>query len=122
MVQVKMIEKPSDQVVAKALAEVQVPDSTGRVFTLRKPGLLAQYRLVEVAGDSAKNEVYLGMIRPLIYIVAIDGDPVIQPINKMQLEALITRIEDHGLSAVMDGIIANYGAQDPEAEKAALKK
>lgn len=122
MVQVKMIDSPSAQVVSKALAEVQVTDSAGRVFTLRKPGLLAQYRLVEVAGDSAKNEVYLGMIRPLIYITAIDGDPVIQPINKMQLEALITRIEDHGLAAVMDGIIANYGAQDPEAEKAALKK
>lgn len=122
MVQVKMIDSPSAQVVAKALAEIEVTDSLGRVFKLRKPGLLAQYRLVEAAGETANNERYLLMIRPLIYIVAIDGDPVFQPTNKVQLEALITRIEEHGLAAVYEGIMAHFGQQDPEAEKAALKK
>lgn len=117
-----MIDTPSAQVIEKALAEVKVKDSSGRIFTLRKPGLLAHFRLVEACGELARNEVYLGMCRPLTYVTAIDDDPVFQPTNKTQIEALVTRIADHGFTAVMDGIIANYGVQDPEADKEALKK
>lgn len=115
-------ETPSQQLIAKAAAEFIVKDSAGRAITLRKPGLLAQYRLVEVLGDNAKNEVYLNMCRPLIFIAAIDGDPVTQPTNKLQLEALIARVEDHGLSAVYAGAIEHFGVPNPEAEKEALKK
>lgn len=119
---VTMGESPTEQLIAKASAEFDVPDSAGRVFKLKKPGLLSQYRLVEVIGSNAENAVYMAMCRPLIYIVGIDGDPIVQPINKMQLEALITRIDDHGLEAVVDGIVKHFGSQDPAAEKAAIKK
>ncbi len=112
---------PSAQLIAKAMQEVTVTDSTGRAIKLRKPGVLAQYRLVEVLGDSARNEVYMGMTMPLIYVSEIDGIAVSQPGTKLQVEALIQRLDEHGIGAVMDGVQEHFGKQNPEADKAAIK-
>ncbi|MDA8256527.1 MAG: hypothetical protein M0Z99_12955 [Betaproteobacteria bacterium] len=112
---------PSEELIAKAAREATVTDSAGRTITLKKPGVLAQYRLVEVLGDSSKNEVYMGMTMPLIFVSAIDGEPVPQPSTKREVEALIQRLDDHGIAAVMDGVQQNFGTPDPEADKAALK-
>lgn len=117
-----MSDSPSAQLIAKASQEFDVKDSTGRLFKLKKPGLLAQFRLVECIGDLAKNEVYFNMCRPLIYVAAIDGDPVLQPTSKLQLDALIQRVEDDGLKAIVDGIVEHFGMPDPEADKDAIKK
>ena len=122
MVTVTMNETPTEQVLAKALATVSVTDKLGRTITLKKPGILAQYRLVEVAGDSASNETYMRMILPLIYVTEIDGDPITQPVNKKQLEALIQRLDEHGIEAVNIGAVKNWGAPNPDADKAEIKK
>jgi hypothetical protein len=113
--------KPSDDVVAKAIAEHTVTDDKGRVITLRKPGVLAQFRLVEIMGDTAKNEVYMAMVMPLIFVCAIDGDPVFQPSSKREVEALIQRLDEEGCSAVMEGARTHFGASTIEQDKAALK-
>lgn len=117
-----MNDSPSDQIIAKAAQTVTVKDSAGREITIKKPGILAQYRLVEVAGESAKNEVYMRMILPLIYVTAIDGDPVSQPANKLQLEALIQRLDEHGIVAIDKGANQNFGETNPEEDAAAIKK
>lgn len=112
---------PSAEAVAKAVAETSVPDARGRVITLKKPGVLAQYRLVELMGDSAKNEVYMGMVLPLIFVTAIDGDAVTQPRSKREVEALIERLDEDGISAVSVAVQEHFGPSDPETDKAALK-
>lgn len=122
MTKVTVHETPSEQVTAKASQTASIKDSKGRVIVLQKPGILAQYRIVEVAGDSAKNEIYMRMILPLIYVTEIGGDPITQPANKMQLEALIQRLDEHGVEAIMTGVAEHFGATDPEADKAAVKK
>lgn len=112
---------PSSEVVAKATAEVTVTDARGRVITLKKPGVLAQYRLVEALGDSAKNDVYMGMVAPLIFVSAIDGDPVYQPSKKSEVEALIQQLDEDGLTAVMEKAREAFGNSDPEGDRAKLK-
>ncbi len=112
---------PSAQLIAKAMQEVTVTDSTGRAIKLRKPGVLAQYRLVEVLGQAAENRVYLSMCIPLIYVSEIDGIAVSQPSTKLQVEALIQRLDEHGIDAVSEGVQENFGKQDPEADKAVIK-
>ncbi len=112
---------PSEELIAKASAEVTVNDENGRAITLKKPGVLAQYRLVEVLSDSAKNEVYMGMVLPLIYVTGIDGVPVYQPVSKREVEALVQRLDEAGIAAVMGGVQKNFGKSDPEADKEALK-
>lgn len=102
---------PSQQIVAAAAAEVVVKDAKGRALTLRRPGILAQFRLIEAMGaESAANEVYRTMCLPLLYLAAIDGDFIIQPTNKMQLEALIQRVEEDGFVALQEGTVQLAGA------------
>lgn len=119
---VKVTLNPSDQIVQQAKAEVTVSDERGRVIKLKKPGVLAQFRLIEALGETAKNEVYMGMVLPLIFVTAIDDDPVYQPASKREVEALIQQLDEDGIAAVMAGVQANFGKTDPEADKAALKK
>lgn len=114
-------ESPSQQAVAKAAAEVTVTDATGRKITLRKPGVLAQYRLIEMLGDTAKNGVYVRMALPMMYVATIDGDPVAQPARKSELEALIQRLEEPGVACVMEGVAEHFDKADAEADKAAIK-
>lgn len=115
---VKVDVKPSEDIVKAQ--EFDVIDAKARVIKLRRPGSLAQYRLVEAIGDAASNQTYMGMVLPLIYIASIDGEPVTTR-SKAQVEALIQRLDDDGIKAVMEGVQANFGSPDPEADKAALK-
>lgn len=112
---------PSAQLIAKAIAETVITDARGRSIKLKKPGVLAQYRLIEILGETAKNQVYMGMVLPLIFVAEIDGDPVFQPSRKSEVEALIQRLDEDGIAAVMAGVNEHFGASDPEADKAALK-
>lgn len=121
-VKVTVNPSPSSEVVAKALAETSITDAKNRTIKLKKPGVLAQYRLIEVVGDSAKNETYMNMVLPIIFVSAIDDDPVFQPSSKGELEALIQRLEEDGVTAVMNGVAQHFGPQNAEADKATLKK
>lgn len=113
---------PSAEVVAKAQQEFTAVDTAGRTITLKKPGVLAQYRLIElVGGEAAKNEVYMAMILPLIFVTAIDEDAVFMPSSKRELDALIQRLDEHGIAAVANAVSIHFGASDPEADKAELK-
>ena len=122
MTTVTINETPAQQVIAKATAEVSVKDVHARVIKLKKPGILAQFRIVEVAGDSASNRVYMNMVLPLIYVTELGGEPVTQPANKLQLEALIQRLDEYGVDAVMTGVREHFGQQEPEKDKAEIKK
>jgi hypothetical protein len=122
MTHLKVTVNPSEQVIAKAVAEVTITDARGRSIKLKKPGVLAQFRLVEILGDTSKNETYMNMVLPMIYVAAIDDEPVYQPASKREVEALIQRLDEDGVSAVISGARENFGASDPEADKVALKK
>ena len=110
----------SEQLIAGATEEAQVTDARGRVIKLRKPGVLAQFRIVETLGATASNETYMRMVLPLLYVGAIDGDDDISMTKKSEVEALIQRLDEDGLSAVVRGVAKHYGQQDPEADKAKL--
>jgi hypothetical protein len=113
---------PTEQILQKAQEEFVVTDSKGRRITLKKPGVLAQYRLIEALGGSASNETLVAMTMPIIYVAAIDGDPVYMPAKRSDVDATITILGDEGLEAVMLGLKKHFPPSDPEADKAALKK
>ncbi|MBW9334593.1 hypothetical protein FEE59_13845 [Herbaspirillum sp. RU 5E] len=116
---------PNDESPSKALlapAETTVPDAAGRVIKLRRPGILAQYRLIEALGDSAaSNDTYVRMVMPILYVVQIDDDAVPPLRTKAEVEALIQRLDDHGMRAVMEGI-GELAAKAAEGDPAAIKK
>jgi len=115
------VKTPSEEVVQKAVADVTITDPRGRAITLKKPGVLAQFRLIEALGDTAKNEVYMGMVLPLIFISAIDGEAIFTPTRKSEIEALIQRLDEDGVTAVVTGVQEHFGKTSPDADKAAIK-
>ena len=122
MATVTLNDTPTAQIIAKAAAEFEIRDSVGRKITLKKPPVLAQFRIVEVVGDSAGNETYMRMILPLIYVTGIDDAPVFQPTSKVELEGLIGRLDEHGIVAVAKGVHEHFGMCDPQEDNKALKK
>lgn len=102
-------------------SEMTITDPNGKKILLKKPNVLAQYRIVEILGDTSKNEVYMAMVMPLLYVEAIDGITVV--INKKsELEALILRLADEGVSAVMLSVQENFMPKNAEDQKEQLKK
>jgi len=113
---------PSEQVIAKAAATVQVKDLGARTITLKKPGVLAQFDLIEALGESAKNDVYVAMCLPLIYVSVIDGEPIATPTSKLQVRGLIQLLGEEGVNAVMIGVQEHFGGASVEGDTAAIKK
>lgn len=107
---------PTAELVAKAVKQDEITDANGRKIVLRKPGPLAQYRIVEAVGpERSRNETYMAMVNPLIWIASIDGEPVATPITHSEVEALIIRLDDVGLEAVMGWFMENIAAPAMEA-------
>jgi hypothetical protein len=118
-------EKPSEQHVREALRETCVTDKLGRRITLTRPPMLAQFRLIEVIGKEdpalASVPTYMQVVLPLIYVSAIDGDPVFFPARKVELDALIQRLDEDGVDAVVKGVIEHFGNARPEAQRTNVK-
>jgi hypothetical protein len=113
-------ESPSAELIAQAKKEFEIIDDKGRIIKLRKPGVLSQFRLVEMLGESAQNQVYVGMCLPLTYITTIDGESVTMR-TKRELEALIQRLDDEGVEAVCAGVMEHFGKVDADAAKEQVK-
>ena len=95
----------------------KVTDKRGRVLTLAEPEFLSEFRLMDAVGpDTAANTSWMQAFGPLTYITAIDGDPILPPMNKVQAEALITRVGRDGFSAVVNGLKEHFKASDSDLE------
>ena len=115
-------ETPAQEVLAKANEALSFVDALGRTITIKKPGVLAQYRLIEALGDAAKNETYRVMVLPLLYVTAIGDIYIPPPKTKLEVEALIQQLDEEGIQAVMEHVSQMYGASDPEKDRSDLKK
>lgn len=88
--------------------QVIVADGRGRRITLEKPSARALCRLLEVLGDSAKNQLYFAIVAPLMFIHDVDGIPVPLPESKIDLEILLDSLGQEGLRAVMQGLKEHF--------------
>jgi hypothetical protein len=108
--------------IGKTVETFTKEDKLGRVISLRKPGTLAQYRFVEMLGKSADSETYMNMVMPLRYVVGIDDDLAIPCGTKRELEALIQRLGEEGIAAVMEAVTEHFAGADPAKDKDEIKK
>lgn len=113
---------PSEQIVRAANEEFSVTDSLGRVIVLKKPGVLAQFDLIEALGELAKNDVYRIMCIPAIYVVSINGEVAPPPSNRSQMRALIGRLGEEGFEAIKLGIKEHFPREEDEEDDEAVKK
>lgn len=112
---------PSEEFVKAAMLEETVTDARGRRLHMRKPGVLAQYRLTEALGDLASNDRYAQMCLPLIYLGSIDDEPIFMPKSKLEIEALIQRLDEDGLQVVMSWWLSNIVQPSSDAVDAAMR-
>lgn len=94
-------QTPSAELVQNALQAETIDGPRGKKFLMRKPSPLAQFRIAEALGALASNQAYMEMVTPLLWLGAIDGDPVALPTSKLELEALIQRLDDDGMTHIM---------------------
>lgn len=113
---------PSEAVVRAANEEFSTVDSLGRTIALKKPGVLAQFDLIEALGDLAKNDVYRIMCIPAIYVISIDGAVAPPPSNKAQMRALIARLGEEGFAAIRKAIDERYPPEEGDEGDEAVKK
>ncbi len=116
--------EPEAMMTAATMAEVEVTDKLGRMIKMRDPGPLAQYHIVEVVGsERAKNEVWMGMVMPILFVTEIGGEPAFFPQSYGELEATITRLGHDGLTAVMTEFQKTWGGKEAvEKDRDAIKK
>lgn len=117
-----MEDAPSAVVVKAANVEVVIADAKGRKITLKKPGVLAQFKMIEMLGGAAAaNQVFVNMVLPVTFVVAIDGESVSRCTTRNELDALIQRLDEDGIEAVMKGVPEHFGQPDPEKDAQAVK-
>jgi hypothetical protein len=96
---------PSQVIVANASQSVSTIDAKGRRLTLRRLTALDTLRLFKAAGPVlAQNEPWLSLAGMAYSVLDIDGVPVPSPVTEAQIEGLIDRLGDEGLSAIADSM------------------
>jgi hypothetical protein len=105
------IKPASDEIIAAAntIETIAVGQMT---IGLKRPGILSQYRIVEVVGESAKNEVYMGMINPILWVHEVNGEHQPAPSTKRELEALIQLLGEEGVVAIADHITLHLPSKE----------
>lgn len=92
---------PSATIIADAAKTKAVVDDSGRSIVVRKLNALDKLRLFKAAGPVlAQNHPWLGMAILACSVTAIDNVPFPAPANEQQIEAMIARLGDAGITAV----------------------
>jgi hypothetical protein len=114
-------ESPSQTIVKAANQPVIVTDALGRKIGIKKMKPLDRLKMFEVIGSgNSENQFYLGYASLAYHVTSIDGDPVNRPASKLQLEALVQRLEDEGMDAVAKGIEEHFAPENTD-ERATIK-
>jgi hypothetical protein len=96
---------PSTSIMTSASNTETVTDDDGRQLTIRRLTALDRLRLFKAAGPIlAQNQPWLGMALIASSVNAIDEVPVPTPANEVQIEAMVARLGDSGISAVAQAL------------------
>ena len=111
------MDTPTRQILAAAGERLLVTDTAGRSIELRRPNALDRLRLFKAVGPLlAENDRYLGLAMLAACVTAIDGVPVPPPATENQIESLVQRLDDAGLTAVgnaLEPVAEEPGAKEP---------
>jgi hypothetical protein len=102
-----MNDTPSARLIAAAQSAPEATDTHGRRLALRRLTALDKLRLFKAAGPIlSQNQPWLGMAVLAASVAAIDDVPVPPPTTEAQIEGLVARLGDAGISAVAGALAA----------------
>src|ERR1700733_5701165 len=94
---------PTNSILARATEQRTVDDRLGRRLVVRRLTALDTLLLFKAAGAvPAQNQPWLSVASLAFSITAVDGVPVPIPTSEAQIEAIVARLGDEGLTAVAD--------------------
>lgn len=97
--------EPSKRIVRDASRTLCVTDTNGHKIKFRRPNALDTLRLLKAAGpDLSQNEAWLSMASLAFAVTSIDDVPMPQPASEGQIETLIDKLGDAGVTAIADAI------------------
>ncbi len=98
-----------------------VTDTAGRTIKVRRLSALDRVRLFRAMGATdSENRLLQSYGATAAAVVEIDGRAVIFPQSNIQLDALIGRLDEHGLAAAIEGLLALAPKGDDDS-KATIK-
>jgi hypothetical protein len=101
------MNSPSAEILKAAMTPLIVYDADGRELVIRRLTALDRLRLFKALGPMlSQNNLYLGMATLAVSVTAIDSVPVPAPVTENQVEALVSRLGDSGISAVAAALAA----------------
>lgn len=96
---------PSQSIIHEAAKRITVTDSKGRSLVLRRLTALDTLRLFKAAGpELSRNEAWLAMAGLAFSVDEINGIPIPTPTNEAQVEAIVERLGDEGLTAAASAL------------------
>jgi len=120
---VKVVINPSAEVQPSKYSDFSVTDDLGRKITVKKPDILARMRFfLAIGAEASANDVYTQMCAPILYLKSIDDEDVPQPKTLLQVEALMQRLGEEGLSGIGKGVQKFILPQAEEDSDVKLKK
>lgn len=95
------METPTQRHLSSLANARSIPDSDGRMLTIRSLTALDKLRLFKAAGPMlSQNNLWLGMATLATSVTAIDDVPIPPPTNEAQIESLVSRLGDSGIAAI----------------------
>lgn len=93
-----------------------VVDSRGRSIKIKKLSALDRMNLFKAVGaEESENRLFMSYANAAAAVTELDGARVSFPMNQIQLSALVARLDEDGLEAVVNGLVA----LNPEREDVA---
>ena len=82
-----------------------IQDTEGRTLTIRSLTALDKLRLFKAAGPTlSQNHLWLGMATLATSVTAIDDVPIPPPTSEAQIESLVSRLGDSGITAIAQAL------------------
>jgi hypothetical protein len=101
--------------------QATVRDSTGRLIKVRKLSALDRVRLFRAMGSvDAENRMLSSYASTAAAVTELDSHAIPFPSTSLQLDAIIGRLDEHGLEAVILALIALSPKQE-ETTQAVVK-
>ena len=107
-------DTPSEAIVKAANQTGTATDARGRVITFKPFNALERIKFFEAVGaENSRNQEYVGLAALAAVVRAIDGEAIPRPATKAQIEALVSRLDDDGLTAVARELQAQSEQDEP---------
>jgi hypothetical protein len=92
---------------------VDVKLNNGMVVVLKDPGVACQpmvYRILDgyMPGRDSYPRGLVATVKALMYILSINGGPVIRPFDHVQAQALMNKIGDAGMETVATAYVQTF--------------